>query len=121
MEAITAIEHKGKTYHLVFNLNVMEEIQEEYGTLEKWGELTEQDEPNAKAIKFGLMAMLNEGIDIDNETAEEPQSLLNSKQVGRLMTEVGLAKVAEKIHETVVDGVGSPSKKQKTTRKTTNR
>ena len=121
METMTRIEHKGETYNLVFNLNVMEEIQEEYGTLEKWGELTDtaDGEPNAKAIKFGLMSMLNEGIDIENEESENPRKLLTSKQVGRIMTEIGLAKVAEKIQETVIDGVGASDepKKRKTTRK----
>ena len=63
------IEYKGITYNLVFNLNVMEVIQDEYGTLDKWGELTDgsKGEPNAKAVVFGFTAMLNEGIDIDNE------------------------------------------------------
>ena len=30
-----------KEYPIVFNLNVMEEIQEEYGTLDKWGNMTD--------------------------------------------------------------------------------
>ena len=34
-------EYKGKTYGLVFNLNVMAVIQEKYGTLESWGKLTD--------------------------------------------------------------------------------
>ena len=33
------IEYKGKTYKLYFNLNVMQQIQEEYGTIEEWGNL----------------------------------------------------------------------------------
>ncbi len=35
------IEYKGIKYNLVFNLNVMEVIQDEYGTLDKWGSLTD--------------------------------------------------------------------------------
>ena len=31
------INYKGKEYSLVFNLNVMEEIQDEYKSLEAWG------------------------------------------------------------------------------------
>ena len=34
-------EYKGKEYKLVFNLNVMEVIQDKYGTLENWGKLTD--------------------------------------------------------------------------------
>ena len=42
----------------------MEAIQEKYGTLEKWGNLTEGEggEPNAKAVIFGFCEMINEGI-----------------------------------------------------------
>jgi hypothetical protein len=45
----------------------MEEIQEEYGSIEAWADLTDADEPNIKALKFGLLHMINEGIDIFNE------------------------------------------------------
>ena len=31
----------GQTYKIIFNLNVMEEIQEKYGSVAKWGELTD--------------------------------------------------------------------------------
>ena len=34
------ITYKEKEYKVVFNLNVMEAIQEEFGTLDKWTELT---------------------------------------------------------------------------------
>ena len=30
-----------KTYSLIFNLNVMESIQAKYGSVQKWGKLTE--------------------------------------------------------------------------------
>ena len=72
------IQYKGKDYKMVFNLNVMEAIQEEYGSIDKWGELTGGEEPNIKAVIFGFSAMLNEGIEIDNEekgTDEKPLSL----------------------------------------------
>ena len=36
----------GKTYSLVFNLNVMESIQSKYGSVQKWGKLT--DNKNGK-------------------------------------------------------------------------
>ena len=35
------IEYKGNKYLIVFNINVMEAIQQEYGTIENWGNLTE--------------------------------------------------------------------------------
>ena len=40
-EISKTLEYKGKKYKLAFNLNVMEVIQEKYGTLENWGKLTD--------------------------------------------------------------------------------
>lgn len=108
------IKYKGKEYELVFNLNVMEEIQEEYGSIAAWGELTEAaEEPNAKAVKFGLGAMINEGIDIYNESHEDQEDqreFFTTKQIGRIITEVGLANVAKSINQTVVDSTKSDEK-----------
>ena len=64
---IVHIETEKKRYPLVFNLNVMEEIQEKYGSLDKWGELTKGGgEPNIKDLKAGIKIMLNEAIDMEN-------------------------------------------------------
>ena len=103
------VEYKGKEYDLVFNLNVMELIQEEYGSIEHWGELTESD-GNAKAIKFGFAAMINEGIDIANEengTNEPPFTL---PQIGRMLTEIGLHNAANVLNQTVIDSTKSDEK-----------
>ena len=104
------IQYKGKDYKMIFNLNVMETIQEEYGSIEKWGELTGGEEPNIKAVIFGFSAMLNEGIDIyneDNGTNEKPLSL---KTVGRMLTEIGFQEATEKMQKTVVDSTKSEEK-----------
>lgn len=106
------IEYKGKKYKLVFDMNVMEGIQEKYGSIEKWGELTDgsKGEPNAKAIKFGFTAMLNEGIDIDNEENGTKEKLLTLKQVGRMITEIGFTNSAEALNKTVVESTKSDEK-----------
>lgn len=107
------ITYKGQELRLVFNLNVMETIQEEYGSLDKWGSLTdgESGEPNIKALKFGLMAMLNEGIDIDNEERDEKMPLFTDKQVGRIITEIGLENLTADMNGVVVDSVKDDSGK----------
>ena len=53
-----------KKYTLVFNLNVMESIQAKYGSVQKWGKLTDSKngEPNAKALIYGFCEMINEAI-----------------------------------------------------------
>ena len=113
------INYKGKEYSLVFNLNVMEEIQDEYKSLEHWGNLTDgaNGEPNAKAIIFGLTAMLNEGIDIDNEENGTDLKPFTHKQVGRLLTEVGLDTATAKLNEAVIESTKSDEKNELSTKK----
>lgn len=94
-----------KEYAAIFNLNVMEEIQEEYGSIEKWGQLTDRKggEVNAKALIFGFRAMMNEAIEIENDERGEKQPLLTLKEVGRLITRAGLQKSAETLNNAVVE------------------
>ena len=108
--------YKNKEYKLVFNLNVMEVIQEEYGSIEKWGALTdgtEKDgEPDAKAVIFGFREMLNEGIDIDNEDNGTDEKPLTLKQVGRLITEIGLKNATETLNTAVIESTKSEEKNE---------
>ena len=106
------IEYKGNKYKIVFNLNVMEVIQEEYGTINKWGELTDgaQGEINVKALKFGMCAMLNEGIEIQNEDEGTNLKPFTLKQVGRMLTEIGLNEMANKVSQTVIESTKSDEK-----------
>lgn len=107
------LEYKDKTFRLVFNLNVMESIQNEYESLEHWGELTdgtEKGEPDAKAVIFGFREMINEGIDIENEENGTDNPSLTLKQVGRIITEVGLANATKVLNETVVESTKSDEK-----------
>lgn len=106
------IQYKNKEYKIVFNLNVMETIQQEYGSLDKWGDLTDgsKGEPNAKAVIFGFTQMLNEGIDIENEENGTDIKPLTSKQVGRMLTEVGVAQATQVMNKTVVDSTESQEK-----------
>lgn len=108
------IQYKDREYSLVFNLNVMEAIQEKYGSLEEWGNLTDgsRGEPDAKAVIFGFTQMLNEGIDIENEENGTDIKPFTLKQVGRLITEVGLQNATSKLNETVVDSTQSNEKNE---------
>lgn len=101
-EKITYLDYNNIKYPMIFTLNVMEEIQTEYGSLDTWMDLIKTDEPNIKALKFGLGSMINEGIEIENETLEQPRKEVDLKQVGRIITELGLNNVATKIGENVV-------------------
>ena len=110
------IKYKGEEYELVFNLNVMELIQEEYGSVEKWGNLVEAEaEPKAKDIKFGFTAMINEGIEIYNEDHAgddgfKKREPLTTRMVGRIISEIGLADAAKQLNNTVVESTKSDEK-----------
>jgi hypothetical protein len=131
------VHYKGRAYKLVFNLNVMEAIQEEYGSIEEWGNLTDgsanarkkyesshrgswddlsdkekakyEGEADAKAVIFGFAQMINEGIDIDREDGEDikPMTL---KQVGRMITEIGLNSATDSLKDTVIRSAKSEEK-----------
>ena len=73
IDTIKHIKCQEMEYPLVFNLNVIEKLQDKYGSYEKWGEMTDgkEKEINIGAFKFGVLEMINEGIDIENEDKEE--------------------------------------------------
>ena len=105
---VVYIEASGKKYPLAFNLNVMEEIQEHYGTLDAWGKVTQGNgEPKVKDLKCGVLAMLNEGIDMENESNGTSNPMLTDKQVGRIMTEVGIQDIVKAIQDITVASVKS--------------
>ena len=107
----TIINYKGKDYLLVFNLNVMEAIQEEYKTLDAWGALTDgkAGEVNIKALVFGLACMLNEGVEISNENNNTNEPLLTHKQVGRMISEIGLENLTRDMNDLVVNSTKDDS------------
>lgn len=110
------LEYHGKTYKIVFNLNVMELIQEHFGTVEAWADAMSQEdgrEPKAKDIIYGFWAMLNEGIDIDNEDKPKDEQIapLTLKQVGRMLTEVGITGAANEMKNLVVESTKADNSK----------
>lgn len=141
-EKETVFTVNGKEYKAIFNLNVMQSIQIEYGTFTNWGELTdgyvydengirkvklddkgepitqivknesgediqievfETKEIDIKALIFGIKEMINEAIDIDNEKNNTNHPLLTSKQVGRLITAMGVSNATNKLNEAVIE------------------
>lgn len=100
---VVYIETGERKIPLVFNLNVMEEIQEQYGSLDKWGETTQGNgEPKVKDLKAGIIAMINEGIDIENEKNGTNEPMMTLRQVGRLMSAVGVDVIVRKIQEITI-------------------
>ena len=109
-----AIEYKGKTYTLVCNLNVLEAIQEEYGSMDNWAKVTEakktekakekeeetsEPEPDIGAVLFGFTLMINEGLEIEAEDNGTEFVPLTKKQVGRIISEIGFREATIRIKQ----------------------
>ncbi len=103
-----------KTYGAVFNLNVMNALQEKYKTVDEWGKLTDgsNGEPNIGALVYGYTQMINEAIDIDNDTAEVKKTFLTEKQVGRILTAYGMENAVKKLNNTVIESTKSEEKNE---------
>lgn len=119
IDKITYLETDSEKFPLAFTLNVMEALQDEYGTLSEWSELIRnQKEPNIKALKFFITEAINEGIDIENEKSSEKRASITSSKAGRIITEIGLKKVANTITKMITESMphDEKSKKVKTTK-----
>ena len=107
------IEYKGQKYNIVFDMNVIEAIQNKYGTFNKWSDLIQPtkkgEECNIEALKFGFCEAINEGIDIANEDGADIKPL-SLKQIGRIITEIGLNNVNTKIQDAVIESTKSDEK-----------
>lgn len=105
IDKINHITVDGVEYPLVLNINVMESIQEKYGSFTEWGELIESQgrEPNLKALKFSIAEMINEGIDIENDNLDVPRPPISLKKVGRIITSLGMDEMAKTVKNTIVD------------------
>ena len=114
---------------LVFNLNVMAEIQGKYTSVTKWSELMDDadgernGEPDMTAFLTGFSFMLNEGVDIENDTRkpEEQKQPYTVKQVGRLVAQWGQAEVADAMRNAVTSSTdtGEDTKNVSSETKTT--
>lgn len=91
----TKWEVNGKEYTLAWNLNVMEEMQDKYGSLEAWGKISEGEEPKISSIIDAFEAMINEGIEIDNEKNGTNEKPLTHRQIGRIISAYGVENAAE--------------------------
>lgn len=99
----------GKEYPIAFTLNVMESVQEKYGSMGAWGDVLSPDhgEAQIKDIIWTFREFLNEGIDIENEESEQKRDPLTHKQVGRLVSNFDMGQLGEIIRNLTVESVNS--------------
>ena len=64
IDKINYLETETEKFPLAFTLNVMEKIQEEYGSIQAWSNLVQRDgEPDIKALKYFITEAINEGLE----------------------------------------------------------
>ena len=92
LDIVKHIKVGDKEYPMAFTLNVMEAIQEKYGSLDAWTDIIDPEEgdPAFKDIKWVFAEFINEGIDIENEEKGEKRDFVTTKQVGRIITAIGI-------------------------------
>lgn len=103
---IRYLKTKNETFPFTYSLNVMEALQNEFGSLNEWSDMVEPkdgSEPKIKALLFFFKEAINEGIDIENENSNQPRKFVNERKVGRIITELGVKTVLEQLKGTVID------------------
>lgn len=105
-DKVIYIDYKGKKYPLAFTLNVMESLQDKYGSIDEWSsKIDNKDgkEPNIKDIKYSLWLMINEGIEMQNDDNDEKMETVDLNKAGRIITAFGLSNTSEKIKNLIID------------------
>lgn len=103
---IRYLKTKSEIFPFTYSLNVMEALQNEFGSLNEWSDMVEPkdgSEPKIKALLFFFKEAINEGIDIENENSNQPRKFVNERKVGRIITELGVKTVLEQLKGTVVE------------------
>lgn len=76
-------EFDGKKYPGIFNLNVMADLQEKFGSVDVL-KLIEGDEPNIIAIRFLMTKMINEAERVNKE--KEEKKYFTEEEIGSMVT-----------------------------------
>lgn len=120
IDKLNYIEVDGKKYPMAFSLNVMERVQEEYGSMQAWSETLQPSsgEPKIKDVIWTFKELINEGIEIENEKSGGDRQPITHKQAGRLITNI--KEVTEKMTEIVTKSLKTENPNAQTTQSQTN-
>lgn len=93
------VEIGGMTRHLLFDLNMLEEVQDKFGGYDKLDKVFDQSNPKMISdLKWLLTGLINEG-------KEEDEPELTEKQVGRMVHLGNLNELKEAIFASFAFGV----------------
>lgn len=108
LDKLKYIDVGDKKYPMAFTLNVMENVQEAYGSLEEWMKVLKPDdgaEPRIKDIKWVFREFINEGIEIENEETGKDVDLLSLKQIGRIISAIGIKETVNQITGVTISSI----------------
>ena len=100
------------TFPILYDINVLEAIQQKFGGLSAWSDKLspETGEPPLSAVIDTVEILIAEGIDAKADEGEEI-AMPNRKQIGRLISRIGLEKTLEIIKESAVAAAGEGDEK----------
>lgn len=116
LDELKYLETKNEKYPYIYSLNVMSVIQNEYGSLAKWGNLVEPkdgSEANLQALIDFFTEAINDGIDLENEKTKNNRPFVTKRQTGRILAEAGLEKVTTSLKNAVVSNNSEKTQNQK--------
>jgi hypothetical protein len=98
IDKLKHITVNGVDYPIAFTLNVMESIQDKYGSMDVWGNAIKPPdgkEPRIKDVIWTFKEFINEGIDIENEDNGSNRQPITHKQAGRILSSLGMSKAGD--------------------------
>lgn len=98
----------GKEYHLLFDLNVIDELQDRFGGYDKIDEKIDQQKCKewVKNLRWLLTILINEGL-------PEEDTPFTEKQVGKMINPSNMAQMKSSIYGAFTKGLtgGEPTEK----------
>lgn len=105
IDKVEHIEVDGKKYPYFFDLNMLEQIQDEYGSIAEWDKkLTGKEgedgnkEWSCKHVKKSFASMINEGY-----AKEGSSETIDEKQVGAIFAKAGLREIGSIVQRQVTE------------------
>ncbi len=104
MNEVKFFEVKDQKIPALFDLNVVAELQEKYGSLSEWNAkcFPKGSEPRLKPLIHAFELAINEGYD-----AIGSDKRVSNAEAGRIVTAMTIDKAAAKIQQLVVDSTKS--------------
>lgn len=100
---MNTIKYNDKEYNLAFNLNVVANLQDKYGSFNTW--FDKLAEGNITFIIDIITEMVNEAIDIKNEEEGAKEKKITNRQAGRIATQFLNGKKLTELTDFMIDNI----------------